>query len=165
LLILRVVGGLTLAAHGSQKLFGWFGGSGLVKQMHGQQAQGLRPAWLWTFFVVLGEFGGGLSFAFGLLTPLGAAGICGAMVMAIFKVHWKHGFFNSQRGLEFPLSLLAIATAVGIAGPGRFSLDTLLKITFPQPLLFGILACAAVVVDVVGLVISRSSAVAPHGSR
>jgi putative oxidoreductase len=158
LLVLRVVAGLTLAAHGSQKLFGWFGGSGLAKQLQGQQAQGFKPAWLWTSFVILAEFGGGLSFALGFLTPLGAAGICGAMLMAIVKVHWKNGFWNSKRGLEFPLSLLSIAAAVGIAGPGSYSLDAWLKINLPQPLLFGALAAAAVLVDVIGLVISRTPA-------
>jgi putative oxidoreductase len=169
LLLLRVVGGLTLAAHGSQKLFGWFGGPGLPKQVQAQQAQGFRPAGLWTLFAILGEFGGGLSFALGFLTPLGAAGICGAMLMAIFKVHWKNGFWNSKRGLEFPLALLTIATAIGIAGAGTYSLDHLFKIALPESQFFGVLAAAAVVVDVIGLVISRTPAsvpadAAPRGS-
>jgi putative oxidoreductase len=158
LLLLRVVCGLTLAAHGSQKLFGWFGGSGFAKQREGMAKQGYKPALLWAFFVVLGEVGGGLSLAFGLLTPLGAAGIVGSMVMAIFKVHWKNGFWNGKRGIEFPLSLLTIATAIGIMGPGDYSLDALLNIALPSPLLFGILAAAAVVVDSVGMLMTRPTA-------
>jgi putative oxidoreductase len=123
LLILRLVAGLTLAAHGAQKLFGWFGG--------------------------------GLSLAFGFLTPLGAAGALGAMFMAIVKAHWKNGFWNSKRGLEFPLQLLAAAVAIGFAGPGSYSLDALFGIALPTPLLFLILALVALLVDIIGLVISR----------
>lgn len=159
-LILRVVAGLTLAAHGAQKLFGWFGGSGPTKMAQGFQAQGLKPGWLWISLVILGEFGGGLSLALGLLTPLGAAGGFGAMFMAIAKSHWKNGFWNSKRGLEFPLALLTIAVAVGIAGPGAYSLDALFGLKLAEPLLFVVFAVAAVLVDVVGLLISRPTTAA-----
>lgn len=155
LLILRVVIGLTLAAHGAQKLFGWFGGPGFAKMAQGYRTQGYKPAWLWSCFVVLGEFGGGLSLACGFLTPLGAAGIFGAMFMAIFKAHWKNGFWNGKRGLEFPLALLTVALALGITGPGNYSLDALFNITFTTPLLFGILAVVALLVDIVGLLMTR----------
>src|SRR2546422_3928990 len=84
MLILRLVVGLTIAAHGAQKLFGWFGGPGFTKMTQGLQTQGFKPGWLWNVFVILGELGGGLSLALGFLTPLGAAGIFGAMFMAIF---------------------------------------------------------------------------------
>jgi putative oxidoreductase len=161
LLILRLVGGLTIAAHGAQKLFGWFSGPGLTKFAQGLEKQGFKPAWLWTCFVVLGELGGGLSVALGFLTPLGAAGIFGAMFMAIFKSHWKNGFWNSKRGLEFPLSLLAIGVGIGVTGPGSYSLDTLFHINLPEVALFLGLAAAALVVDLIGLAISRAPAVAP----
>ena len=161
-LILRLVGGLTLAAHGSQKLFGWFGGPGPTKLAQGFQAQGLKPAWLWVSLVILGEMGGGLLLALGLLTPLGAAGGFGAMFMAIFKSHWKNGFWNSKRGLEFPLALLAIAIAIGLAGPGAYSLDAFLGLKLAEPLSFGVLALAAVIVDVIGLLLSRPAAVSSN---
>lgn len=158
LLILRLVGGLTVAAHGAQKLFGWFGGPGTAKLAQGFEGQGLKPAWLWVSFVILGELGGGLSLALGLLTPLGAAGIFGAMFMAIAKSHWKNGFWNSKRGLEFPLSLLGIAVGIGLAGPGSYSLDSLFGITLAGTPLFFVLVGAALVVDIVGLLISRPAA-------
>jgi putative oxidoreductase len=155
LLILRLVVGLTIAAHGVQKLCGWFGGPGFVKVAQGYHTQGLRPSWLWASLVVVGEVGGGLSLISGFLTPLGAAGVVGAMFMAIFKVHWKNGFWNSKRGLEFPLALLTIALALGFTGPGNYALDSLWGIALPAPLLFCVLTVVAVLVDLVGLFISR----------
>jgi putative oxidoreductase len=160
LLLLRLVAGLTLAAHGAQKLFGWFGGSGFTKTAQGMQKQGFKPGWFWTSLTILGEVGGGLSLAFGFLTPLGAAGAVGAMFMAIVKVHWKHGFWNRDHGLEFPLQLLASSLAIGLMGPGSYSLDTLFGIALPEVLLFGVLAVAALLVDVIGLLMSRPAAVA-----
>ena|SRR5213592_1055034 len=69
LLILRFVVGLTLAVHGTQKLFGWFAGPGLARLMQGFEKQGFKPAWLWVSLVILGEVGGGVSVALGFLTP------------------------------------------------------------------------------------------------
>jgi putative oxidoreductase len=158
LLLLRLVAGLTLAAHGAQKLLGWFEGPGMAKWTKGLQSQGFRPAPLWAGFTVLGELGGGLSLAFGFLTPLGAAGAFGGMLMAIMKAHWKNGFFNSKRGIEFPLALLTIATAIGISTPGPYSLDSAFGIVLPYPQLFLILALAAVIVDIVGLMMTRQQA-------
>jgi putative oxidoreductase len=165
LLILRLVVGLMVAAHGAQKLFGWFGGPGFGGTVQMQERMGLKPAQLWASLVILGEFGGGLSLALGLLTPLGTAGIFGAMLMAIAKAHWKNGFWNSKRGLEFPLSLLAAAVAIGLGGPGSYALDALFGITLPTPLLFCALALAALLIDVIGLIISRAPAPAPTEAR
>jgi putative oxidoreductase len=122
-----------------------------------QARMGLRPAWFWACLVILGELGGGLSLALGFLTPLGAAGMVGAMFMAIAKAHWKNGFFNGKRGIEFPLQLLAAGLTIGLIGPGPLSLDALLNIRLPYPLLFILLALAALVVDVVGLIMSRAA--------
>ncbi len=158
LLVLRLAIGLTIAAHGAQKGFGWFGGPGAAKVAQGFQAQGLRPGWFWTSLVLLGEIGGGLSVAFGLLTPLGAAGIVGAMLMAILKAHWRNGFWSQRHGYEYALQILAVAVAIGVAGPGAYSLDQLFGIKLPEMALFGILTLAAVIVDIVGLVISGQSA-------
>jgi putative oxidoreductase len=161
LLIIRVIGGLTLAAHGAQKLFGWFEGPGLTKLSQGFEKQGFKPVWLWVCLVILGELGGGLSVALGFLTPLGAAGMFAAMFMAIFKSHWKNGFWNSKRGLEFPLQLLAIGVAIGLMGPGSYSLDALFGIALPYTLLFCVLAIIGLLIDIIGLIISRPAAVKP----
>lgn len=164
-LILRLVVGLTLAGHGAQKLFGWFEGSGFEKLVQGYQKQGYRPPWLWACLVVLGELGGGLSLALGFLTPLGAAGGFGVMVMAIVKVHWKNGFWNSKRGIEFPLSLLASCVAIGLTGPESYSLDNLFRIALPTTLLFCVLAAAALVVDIIGLQLTRTPAAVPTEAK
>ena len=163
LLILRLVIGLTMATHGTQKLFGWFAGPGLAKLQVGFEKQGYRPVWLWVGFVILGEVGGGISVVLGFLTPLGAAGIFGAMFMATFKSHWKKGFFLSKGGYEYTLVLMAVSVAIGLAGPGSYSLDALSGIAIPEALLFGILAVAALLVDVIGMRISSSPASAPSG--
>jgi putative oxidoreductase len=126
LLILRVIIGLTLAGHGAQKMFGWFGGPGLTGFSGGTKRMGFRPPIFWAVLAALGELGGGLLLALGLLTPLGALGMMGSMFVAIVKAHWPKGFWNSKGGIEFPLSLWTVAFAVGIAGPGALSLDHLI---------------------------------------
>jgi uncharacterized membrane protein YphA (DoxX/SURF4 family) len=86
-LILRVVVGLLFAGHGAQKLFGWFGGQGLAGHTAFMEKLSLRPARFWALVSALGEFLGGLGFAAGLLTPLAAAALIGAMLVAIARVH------------------------------------------------------------------------------
>jgi putative oxidoreductase len=164
LLILRVVVGMTLIFHGTQKLFGWFGGSGLTQVMQGFAKQGFKPVWLWVSLVILGEVGGGLSVATGFLTPLGAAGIFGAMFMATFKSHWKKGFFASRGGYEYALVLMTVSLALGLIGPGNYSLDSLFGILATSPILFIVLAVAAVLVDLIGIYITRTVRIAPSNS-
>jgi putative oxidoreductase len=122
LLLLRLVGGLTISAHGVQKLFGWFGGGGVRGTAAFFENLGFWPPVLLTVFAGLGETGG-LLFAAGLLTPLAALGMTIVMFNAIAVVHWSKGFFNSNGGFEFPLTLATIAVAVTAIGPGRFSID------------------------------------------
>jgi putative oxidoreductase len=123
MLFLRVVAGLALAAHGSQKLFGSFGGSGPAGTREFFAGLGFRTPLAMAFVAGLSELGGGVLFAFGLATPLAALALTVVMLNAIGTVHWKKGFFNSAGGYEY--NLLIIATAVGVTatGPGRFSLD------------------------------------------
>lgn len=150
-------------AHGTQKMLGWFSGPGFEKVSQGFQGRGLKPGWLWAGLAVLGEVGGGLSLVFGFLTPLGAAGAVGAMAMAL-QTHVKKGFFNSKGGFEYPLTLLAASLAVGLAGAGAFSLDSLFNISLPEVPVFGVLAIVAIVVDVVGMLLSRSAVATPPAS-
>lgn len=159
LLFLHVALGLLLVAHGSQKLFGWFGGQGFVKTTGFLEAQGFRPAWLWSLFGGLGEFGGGLLLALGLLSPLGALGIFAAMLMAVLKFHWSKGFWGTKGGYEYPLVLGLLALVLGLTGPGSYSLDALIGFALPLPLFLVLLVVAALVV-VVGIVTSHRAVAA-----
>jgi putative oxidoreductase len=123
MLLLRVVAGLALAAHGSQKLFGSFGGSGPAGTRAFFAGLGFRTPLAMAFVAGLSELGGGLLFAFGLVTPFAALAITVVMVNAIGTVHWKKGFFNSAGGFEYNLLIIATAVAVTATRPGRFSLD------------------------------------------
>lgn len=157
LLIFRAVIGLTLAVHGAQKLFGWFGGPGPVRLSQIFEKQGYRPVWFWVSLAIVGELGGGLSCALGFLTPLGAAGIFGAMVMAT-RTHWKNGFFLPKGGYEYALTLTIASLTIGLTGPGSYALDALFNIALPEVPLFGVLAGAALLVDVIGIIVtSRKS--------
>jgi putative oxidoreductase len=122
LLLLRVVAGGTIFAHGAQKLFGWFGGPGIRGTAGFFENVGFWPALPLALLAGSGE-AGGLFFAAGLLTPLAALGMTVVMLNAIAVVHWPKGFFNGNGGLEFPLQLATIAVAVSAIGPGRFSVD------------------------------------------
>ena len=128
LLLLRVTLGLTLAAHGSQKLFGWFGGYGLQGTGQFLEGLGFRPGRRHALVAGLVEFGGGLLLAAGFLTPLGAALIASVMLVAIVTVHMKNGFFVTAGGYEYNVILAASALAIAFTGPGALSLDGLLGV-------------------------------------
>jgi putative oxidoreductase len=122
--VLRLVLGTTLAAHGAQKLFGWFEGGGLkgTAGFFGSNLRFRAPLAM-AFFAGLGEFGGGALVALGLFTPLGCLALVVVMLIAIFTVHWPNGFFLQKSGYEYNLLIGAAAVAIAAIGPGRFSLD------------------------------------------
>jgi putative oxidoreductase len=123
LLILRVVLGFTVAAHGAQKLFGWFGGYGLAGTGGFLESLGFRPGKVHAFVAGLFEFGGGLLIALGLGTPLGAALVIAVMVVAVFTVHLSKGFWVTSGGFEYNLVIAAAALALAFTGPGQYSLE------------------------------------------
>lgn len=123
LLILRLVVGLTMAAHGAQKLFGWFGGYGLQGTGGFLETLGFFPGRRNALFAGLAEFGGGVLLALGFATPLAATLIISVMFVATATVHLKNGFFNHNQGYEFPLTLAAVALSVAIIGAGPISVD------------------------------------------
>jgi putative oxidoreductase len=122
LLILRLAVGLTMAAHGGQKLFGWFHGYGLAGTGGFFESLGFRPGRTHALLVGLSELVGGLLLALGLLTPLGSALVIAVMVGAIGSVHFPKGFFNSDGGFEYNLLIVVVATALAFTGPGVYSL-------------------------------------------
>ena len=123
LLVLRLAVGLTMAAHGSQKLFGWFGGYGIAGTGGWLESIGFRPGKVQAAIAGTFEFVGGLLIALGLLTPVGAALIIAVMVTAIGSVHLPKGFWVSDGGFEYNLMILASSAALAFAGPGAYSLD------------------------------------------
>ena len=133
LLILRVVIGLTVAAHGAQKLFGWWGGPGMKGWTGAMNHMRIRPATPWAWTSAFAEFGGGLGLALGLLTPLPSFAIAGSMLVAIALVHLPKGFFNTKGGFEYNLSILAAIATIAFAGPGAYSLDAALRIHLAEP--------------------------------
>ena len=129
LLILRLVVGLGLAAHGAQKLFGWFGGYGIAGTGQFLEGLGFRPGRLHAVQAGLAEVLGGLFLAAGFLTPAAAAAIVAVMLVAAVSVHLK-GFFLASGGYEYTLVLAAAAVALAFTGPGAISLDHALGISW-----------------------------------
>lgn len=123
LLVLRLVVGLGLAAHGAQKLYGWFGGKGLAGTGRWLEALGFRPGHTFALAAGLAEFVGGSLVAFGLFGPVGPALAIAVMVVAMISVHIERGFFATGNGVELPLLYATGAAAIGLAGHGAYSLD------------------------------------------
>jgi len=124
--ILRVPIGLILAAHGSQKLFGWFGGYGLEGTGQWMASVGLNPGFLMALLAGSAEFFGGVALILGLLTRPAAVISAVTMLIALFWVHWGKGFFLDTHGIEYALALLSASTALAFIGGGRYSLDALI---------------------------------------
>ncbi|SHK82902.1 putative oxidoreductase [Marinobacter antarcticus] len=125
-LILRVPVGLILAAHGAQKLFGWFGGYGLEGTGQWMASIGLEPGYLMALMAGGAEFFGGLALLLGLLTRPAALVVAFAMLIAIFAVHIGNGLFMANNGYEYALTLFVVSSALVVQGAGRFALDKVL---------------------------------------
>jgi putative oxidoreductase len=126
LLLARLLFGLAMAAHGAQKLFGWFGGYGLAGTAGFMESLGFRPGKLFTLAAGGSEFIGGLLIAFGLGGPIGPLLVIATMVVAIATVHLGKGFFAATNGPEIPLLYIALSVIFAAVGYGVYSLDALL---------------------------------------
>jgi putative oxidoreductase len=125
-LLLRLVVGFFFFGHGTQKLFGWFGGNGLDATADGFEKLGLRPGRANAITAGAAEAGGGAMLALGLATPVSAAILTATMMTAIYRVHLKNGPWISKGGYEYNVVLIAAVLALAEAGPGQLSLDAAL---------------------------------------
>lgn len=130
LLVLRATIGLLFAGHGAQKAFGWWGGPGFAGWSIAVARMRWHPVRPWALLSIMAELGGGLLLAVGLLTPLAAAVLAAETIVMIKRVHLRAGFWNSQGGIEYPLTLGLGAMALYLAGAGAFSLDQALGLSY-----------------------------------
>jgi putative oxidoreductase len=145
LLAVRLGLGLAIAAHGAQKLFGWFGGHGLAGTGGFFEAIGFRPGKPFAAIAGFGEGAGGLLIALGLFGPVGPALVLATMIVAAVAVHLKNGFWAANNGVELAYVYAFGALAIAFAGFGSLSLDTLLRITPTSPsAVYGVLAVGAI---------------------
>lgn len=128
LFFLRLFLGALLFAHGTQKLFGWFGGHGPDATGGFFEQVGHRPGRTMAMLAGLSEAGGGTLLVLGLLTPLGSAIVIGVMVTAAVSVHGDNGLWATNGGYELPLTNAVIAGSLAFTGAGSFSLDNALDL-------------------------------------
>jgi putative oxidoreductase len=131
LLIVRVIAGVIFAVHGSQKLFGAFGGPGLAGVVSMMGPIG--------YLVTIGEFFGGLGLIVGFLCRFSATSLIIIMIGAVAKVHGQHGFFLSNGGFEYNLALIGLLLPIWLVGPGRFAIGRALFPTGARTLLWRVL--------------------------
>jgi putative oxidoreductase len=125
LLIARVLVGLPMAAHGTQKLFGWFGGYGLGPTGEFMVQLGFNQGRVFAAMASIIEITSGLLVALGFLGPVGPALMISVMLVAVITVHWKNGLFASKNGIEIPLLYASAALVFAVVGYGPYSLDAM----------------------------------------
>ncbi len=129
LLLVRLVVGLTFAAHGTQKLFGWFGGYGIEGTGGFFESIGLKPGKQLAILAGAGELLAGVLFAAGLLTPLAALAMVVIMLVAIKTVTGQNGYWITANGTEYSVAIIVVALGIALTGPGVYALDTLIRLT------------------------------------
>ena len=164
LLLLRLAVGGIMAAHGAQKLFGWWGGPGMAGTTAMCTKLGYRRPFLMGAALAASELGGGVGLAVGFLTPLAALAVTVVMLTAVYLVHWPRGFFNTSGGWEFNLLIVATAIAIVATGPGRLSVDRALgwEKDITGVWWAGGVAAAAVFVSLLVLTVGRNRPAAPE---
>jgi putative oxidoreductase len=156
LLIVRLILGLGFIAHGTQKLFGWFGGHGLPGTGGFFENLGFRPGVLFALAAGLGETIGGLLVLLGLGGALGPVLIVLVMLVAIGSVHFSKGFFATNGGWELNAADIAAALLLAFAGNGIYSLDNALNVQFlSDPLQIWYALAAAVILAALNLLARR----------
>ncbi len=163
LTLLRVVVGLLMFGHGAQKLLGWFGGKGMSSTADMTGHLGFRPAKFWAWILALAEFIGGLALTFGFFTPIAAAVLIGDMIVAIAKVHGPNGLWDTNRGFEYNLVLIVALLVVGLTDPGIYSLDYVLRFTWPVVWVFEVSGIVVLAGVIVGLLTTIPEAI--HGQQ
>ena len=149
LLALRIVVGLAIAAHGSQKLFGWFGGHGLAGTGGFFEMIGFRPGRTFALAAGFSEFASGILIALGFLGPIGPALMLSVMIVAAATVHWKNGFFAASNGIEVTALFGVAAVALAFTGFGAFSIDALIG---TETIFTPTIAIAAIIAGIAGAV-------------
>jgi len=156
LLLIRLIFGVMMAAHGTQKLFGWLGGYGLAGTGGFFESLGFRPGRMFATAASLSEFIGGLLFALGFLGPVGPALIVAVMLVASISVHWRNGIFATTNGVEVPLLYATAVVGVALIGFGRYSLDYSLGLaTMWTPGLIGLALAVGVLGGIANLLLRR----------
>ena len=166
LLVLRLVLGLAMAAHGAQKVFGWFGGYGLAGTGGFFEQMGFRPGKVFAALEGSGEVASGLLVAFGLLGPVGPAIMISLMLVAILTVHRANGFFVADNGIEHPFLYAAGALGLALTGFGAYSLDALVGLEGLASPTFAAVAVALGVLAGLGALVLRrpvAQAAQAHG--
>ena len=162
LFIVRVVVGLVFAAHGAQKLFGWWGGPGMERWIGVMEGMGVRPPRLWAAVSSLNELVGGVLLAIGLLTPLAAAVLIGQSLVIIARVHWPKGFWATKGGYEYPMVLGAASLGLAFTGPGAWSFDGYLPLgLLYQPIVIWIMVAVALAVGLVAIMMRPAPSARP----
>ena len=160
--VIRLALGLAIAAHGAQKLFGWFGGYGLAGTGGWLESLGFRPGKLFAFVSGMGEFGGGLLTILGLGGALGPALIVTVMLVAVLTVHIRNGFFQANNGWELNLMYVLTSASVAYAGNGPYALDGTFGLSILNtPAQVSIALGAAVVLALLNLLARRPVPAAP----
>jgi putative oxidoreductase len=161
LLIVRLVIGLLMAAHGSQKLFGWFGGHGIAGTGMFFETIGFRPGRLFATVASITEIVSGILVALGFLGPIGPALMLSVMIVAAVSVHWKNGLFAQSNGIELSLFYGTVAVALALIGFGQYSFDAVLGLQSLYTPTFALVALAVGVLgSVANLLARRQPAVA-----